>query len=86
MLSAMVLGDRTYLDHQARVGFERTGSFHLLVVSGMHLAIFAGCIFAPGWVLRLPRIWATTVTIVLFVLPMRCWPALASRCSARFGW
>ena len=44
MLSAMILGDRTYLDHQARVGFERTGSFHLLVVSGMHLAIFAGCI------------------------------------------
>ena len=42
----MILGDRTYLDHQARVGFERTGSFHLLVVSGMHLAIFAGCIFA----------------------------------------
>ena len=46
MLSAMILGDRTYLDHQARVGFERTGSFHLLVVSGMHLAIFAACIFA----------------------------------------
>ncbi len=45
MLSAMILGDRTYLDHQARVGFERTGSFHLLVVSGMHLAIFAACIF-----------------------------------------
>ena len=48
MLSAMILGDRTYLDHQARVGFERTGSFHLLVVSGMHLAIFAGMHFRPG--------------------------------------
>jgi competence protein ComEC len=63
MLSAMILGDRTYLDHQARVGFERTGSFHLLVVSGMHLAIFAGCIFALAALLRLPRIWSTTVTI-----------------------
>jgi competence protein ComEC len=63
MLSAMILGDRTYLDHQARVGFERTGSFHLLVVSGMHLAIFAACIFGlAGW-LRLSRIWSTTVTI-----------------------
>ena len=56
MLSAMILGDRTYLDHQARVGFERTGSFHLLVVSGMHLAIFAACIFALAALLRLPRI------------------------------
>jgi competence protein ComEC len=63
MLSAMILGDRTYLEHQARVGFERTGSFHLLVVSGMHLAIFATCVFALAALLRLPRIWSTTVTI-----------------------
>jgi competence protein ComEC len=63
MLSAMILGDRTYLEHQARVGFERTGSFHLLVVSGMHLAIFAGCIFALAALLRLPRLWTTAVTI-----------------------
>jgi competence protein ComEC len=64
MLSAMILGDRTYLNHEARVGFERTGSFHLLVVSGMHLAIFAGCIFALTAWLRLPRAWSTAVTIV----------------------
>ncbi len=63
MLSAMILGDRTYLEHQARVGFERTGSFHLLVVSGMHLAIFAGCIFALAALVRLPRLWSTAVTI-----------------------
>jgi competence protein ComEC len=63
MLSAMILGDRTYLEHQARVGFERTGSFHLLVVSGMHLAIFATCIFALAALLRLPRVWSTAVTI-----------------------
>jgi competence protein ComEC len=63
MLSAMILGDRTYLDHQARVGFERTGSFHLLVVSGMHLAIFAACIFSLAAWMRLPRLWSTGVTI-----------------------
>jgi competence protein ComEC len=64
MLSAMLLGDRTYLDHQARVGFERTGSFHLLVVSGMHLAIFAGCIFWLAGLFRLPRAASTAITIV----------------------
>ena len=63
MLSAMLLGDRTYLEHQARIGFERTGSFHLLVVSGMHLAIFAGCIFAISARLKLERTWSTAVTI-----------------------
>jgi competence protein ComEC len=64
MLAAMVTGDRTYLTHSLRVGFERTGSFHLLVVSGFHLAIVAGCIFWVTMRLRLPRVPATLVTIL----------------------
>jgi competence protein ComEC len=63
MLSAMILGDRTYLNREVRAGFERTGSFHLLVVSGMHLAIFAGFIFALATLLRLPSAATTAVTI-----------------------
>ena len=63
MLAAMVAGDRTYLTHSLRVGFERTGSFHMLVVSGFHLAIVAGCIFWIARRLRLGRIPATFVTI-----------------------
>jgi competence protein ComEC len=64
MLAAMVTGDRTYLTHTLRVGFERTGSFHLLVVSGFHLAIVAGCIFWVAKKLRLPRVPATLITIL----------------------
>jgi competence protein ComEC len=64
MLAAMVTGDRTYLTHSLRVGFERTGSFHMLVVSGFHLAIMAGCIFWVARRLRLPRVPATLVTIL----------------------
>jgi competence protein ComEC len=64
MLAAMVTGDRTFLTHSLRVGFERTGSFHMLVVSGFHLAIVAGCIFWVARRLRLPRISATFVTIL----------------------
>jgi len=63
MLAAMVAGDRTYLTHSLRVGFERTGSFHMLVVSGFHLAIVAACIFWITRRLRLPRVPATLVTI-----------------------
>jgi competence protein ComEC len=63
MLAAMVTGDRTYLSHTLRVGFERTGSFHMLVVSGFHLAIVAGCIFWVARRLRLPRVPATLITI-----------------------
>ena len=64
MLAAMVTGDRTFLSHSLRVGFERTGSFHMLVVSGFHLAIMAGCIFWIARRLRLPRLPATLLTII----------------------
>jgi competence protein ComEC len=63
MLAAMVTGDRTFLTHSLRVGFERTGSFHMLVVSGFHLAIMAGCIFWVTRRLRIPRVPATLLTI-----------------------
>jgi len=63
MLAAMVAGDRTYLTHALRVGFERTGSFHVLVVSGFHLAIVAACILWIARRLHVPRIPATVLTI-----------------------
>ena len=47
MLSAMLFGDRSGLNHAQRLGFERTGSFHLFVVSGMHVALLAGG--CSGW-------------------------------------
>jgi competence protein ComEC len=64
MLAAMITGDRTYLTHSLRVGFERTGSFHMLVVSGFHLAIVAGCFFWLARRLRLHRVPATFITIL----------------------
>ncbi len=45
MLNAMLFGDRSRLSHSLRIGFERTGSFHLFVVSGMHVALLAGIVF-----------------------------------------
>ncbi len=65
MLTAMLTGDRSYLQKHTRVGFERTGSFHLLVVSGMHLAIFSGVVLLLARRLRLPRVAATVATIAL---------------------
>ena len=63
MLAAMLTGDRTYLRHRLRVGFERTGSFHLLVVSGLHLAIFSSVAFFICRQLHLSRLWASLLTI-----------------------
>ncbi|HZD44946.1 MAG TPA: ComEC/Rec2 family competence protein [Acidobacteriaceae bacterium] len=65
MLSAMVTGDRSYLGSALRTPFERTGSFHLLVVSGLHLGIFAAFVFALGRQLRIGRLPLTAITLAL---------------------
>ena len=66
MLNAMLFGDRAGLNKTQRVGFERTGSFHLFVVSGMHVGLLAGLMF---WLarrrLKLREWLATLVTIAL---------------------
>lgn len=64
MLSAMVTGDRSYLGSALRTPFERTGSFHLLVVSGLHLGIFAAFVFSIGRRLRIGRLPLTALTLV----------------------
>ncbi len=65
MLNAMLFGDRAGLNHGLRLGFERTGSFHLFVVSGMHVALMAGGIFWFARRLRLREWVATAVTLTL---------------------
>jgi len=52
MLDAMLFGDREGLTQTLRVGFERTGTFHLFVVSGLHIALLAAAVF---WILRKVR-------------------------------
>jgi competence protein ComEC len=65
MLNAMLFGDRAGLNRTLRLGFERTGSFHLFVVSGMHVALLAGLIFWAARRLRLQEWLATLLTIGL---------------------
>jgi competence protein ComEC len=65
MLNAMLFGDRAGLNKTQRVGFERTGSFHLFVVSGMHVGLLAGLVFWLARRLKLRDSLATLVTITL---------------------
>ncbi len=65
MLNAMLFGDRAGLNKSQRVGFERTGSFHLFVVSGMHVGLLAGIVFWLARRLKLRDWLATLLTIAL---------------------
>jgi competence protein ComEC len=64
-LNAMLFGDRTRLTHQLRLGFERTGSFHLFVVSGMHVGLLAGLLLLLSERLHLRRWVASLLTLML---------------------
>lgn len=63
LLAAMIIGDEAFIDRDARVDFQRSGTYHVLVVSGMNITILA---FVGFWTLRrlhLPEIPATVLTI-----------------------
>jgi competence protein ComEC len=65
MVNAMLFGDRSRLTQQLRLGFQRTGSFHLFVVSGMHVALLAGLLMWLFHRLRLRNWLATLLTLML---------------------
>lgn len=67
LMDAMVLGEESFLRNSTRTEFQRSGTYHLLVVSGMNLSILALAIF---WTLRLfrldPAVAAVTTVVVAF--------------------
>jgi competence protein ComEC len=65
LFDGVLIGDRQFISREVQLEFQRSGTYHLLVVSGMNIAILA---FALFWVLRRigagPEI-ATPLTIVI---------------------
>jgi competence protein ComEC len=65
LTAAMLLGDTTSLQREDSQAFQRTGAYHILVVSGMNVGILAFVIFWLAQRLRLGQTFATILTIVL---------------------
>jgi competence protein ComEC len=67
LMDAMVLGEESFLRNATRTEYQRSGTYHVLVVSGMNLSILAFAIF---WVLRQfrvdPAVAAIVTVVVLF--------------------
>ena len=57
LFQAMVLGERGLVGREQRLEFQRSGTFHLLVVSGMNVAIFAVFLL---WLMRRLRLPGST--------------------------
>ena len=59
LMQAMLIGGRAFFGREIKTNFQRTGTYHILVVSGINVGILA---FAAFWTLRrLPmgETWAT---------------------------
>lgn len=65
LIDAMVIGEESFIDRDTRADFQRSGTYHVLVVSGMNVSILAFVVF---WTLRRFRVGElpATVLTVLF--------------------
>jgi competence protein ComEC len=61
LVDAMVIGEEAFIDRDTRVDFQRSGTYHVLVVSGMNVSILAFVVF---WILRRMRMDDLTATLV----------------------
>ena len=67
LIDAMVIGEEAFIDRDTRVDFQRSGTYHVLVVSGMNVSILAFVIFWTLRRLRFGEISATFLTIAFCV-------------------
>jgi competence protein ComEC len=67
VLRAMLLGDRSFVDRDESVDFQRTGVFHVLVVAGLHVGALAIFLYWLGRKLRLSRAWMICFTLTLLL-------------------
>jgi competence protein ComEC len=68
LIDAMVIGEQAFVDRDTRIDFQRSGTYHVLVVSGMNVTILA---FVAFWTLRrlhVGEIPATLLTVGLCVV------------------
>ncbi len=65
LMDAMLIGERAFVERPMSVDFQRSGTYHILVVSGMNVGILAFVIFWTIRRLRSGETFASVLTIVL---------------------
>ncbi len=63
LIDAMIIGEEAFIDRDTRIDFQRSGTYHILVVSGMNVSILAFLVFWALRRLRVPEIAATLLTV-----------------------
>ncbi len=68
MIQAMVLGDRSFLTKDMYALFSKTGTSHILAISGMNMAIISAIVLFILKVLRFPRVLQFILTGVFLLV------------------
>src|SRR3981081_2544789 len=68
VLRAMLLGDRSFVERDEAVDFQKTGVFHVLVVAGLHVGALAFFLYWIGRKLRLSRSATMLFTLTLLLV------------------
>ncbi len=65
VLRAMLLGDRSFIDHERAEVFQKSAVYHVLVIAGLHVAALAAFVLWAARRLRLPVLASTLVTLAV---------------------
>jgi len=64
VLQALLLGERGQLEPNTNLSLQASGLFHLIAISGAHIAVFSFLVF---WLLRLVRLSRRTASVLLIL-------------------
>jgi competence protein ComEC len=64
ILRAILLGDRSFVDSDVVLAFQKTAAYHVLVVAGLHVGALVVFLYWLGRRLRLPSIAVALMTLI----------------------
>ena len=68
ILRTMILGDKSDLDSDTKLLFQRSGIAHVLAISGLHVGLLAGVISLLLSLLRIRKKTADIISIIIIIL------------------
>ena len=64
-MSAIVLGDRGEIPKEINMAFRHTGTGHILVIAGLHMAMMTAMVIFILKLVRIPRPWQVILSVLL---------------------
>lgn len=86
ILTSLVIGDYSQLDNSTREIFQNSGTYHVLVVSGLHVAWIAGVLIVSFRWMRFPeriRYFSAALAVLLYAAVIGFQPSI-TRCLWMF--